>query len=302
MIAARASRAANRALQRVERGPAGGPLPQVPVLIVGAPRCGSTLLMQLVAARFDVTFLTNAHCRLFGAPSLVERALRRRTGGAAEFASFHGRVDGALAPSECGPYWYRFFRHRPQHVAAEEADPARMRALRASVAALGRAGRRPVVYKNLVNSLRLGPLRVALPEAIFVAVRRDEAATARSILAARARRGDVDAWWSVEPPGVERLRRLPAAAQAVEQVRAVTAEVERHRAVAPERFLQLAHEETCADPAGALERLRAFAAGHGCDLRPRGTVPDRFDARDGGPLPAPLEADLRAYLAAPEPA
>ncbi|MGN6377948.1 MAG: sulfotransferase [Gaiellales bacterium] len=292
----RLRRGLNRALSLTERA-AGGPLPETPLFIVGAPRCGSTLVYQLVVARFDVGYLTNLHCSLNGSPALVERIVGGRTGRHVGFESVHGTVPGRLAPSECGPYWYRFFRTRPQAVAGAEADPQRMARLRRSVAAFGAASGRPLVFKNLINSLRLEPLRQALPEALFVLVTRDQAANARSLLVSRKRRfGTYDAWWSAEPRDIGRLRELPPAAQVVEQVRAVNAAVAHERDRAPERFCQLRYEQVCDDPRGALETVSRFAAGQGCALRPRAEVPARFPPPAGAPLDPAIEAELAAYL------
>jgi hypothetical protein len=93
--------ALNRALSRIELRKAVAaevPLNHPPVFIVGAPRSGSTLLYQLIVVRFDVGYLSNLHCRLYGAPSLVERMAGRRLEPPAVFSSDHGRTDWLAAP------------------------------------------------------------------------------------------------------------------------------------------------------------------------------------------------------------
>jgi hypothetical protein len=226
---------------------------------------------------FDVGFLSNRHCRLWGAPSLVERF--RRPDPEPSYESRFGRTQGATQPSECEQFWYRFFRRRPQYVPLEEGDRRQLARLRAAVRALGNAAGRPLVFKNLLNSLRLGPLDAALPEAMFVFVRRDVAATAASILAARERiRGDAAAWWSAEPPDVDELRRLPPAAQAVEQVRRIEAVIEGDRArIGAERFCELSYERFCDDPDAALHEVERLAERNGFRLGRRHAVPSKFE-------------------------
>lgn len=281
-VRARTVRTANRTLDRIElRGsdPTDAPLRRPPIFVVGAPRSGSTLLYQLLVVRFDVGYLSNLHCRFFGAPSLVERTVGRRLRPPAVFSSRYGATRGLAAPSECGAYWYRFFRKSPQHVPLAEADPARLRDLRASVRALGDAAGRPLVFKNLLNSLRLEPLGAALPEALFLVIRRDPAANARSILAARrAIHGDESGWWSAEPPGLERLRDRPPLEQAAGQVEEIAGLVEAARgALGADRFLDVGYERLCADPRAALGQISGFAADRGVELAVRGPVPARFD-------------------------
>ncbi len=152
--ASRSLWALNAALDRVETvsgGPADAPLPEPPVFIVGPPRTGSTLLYQLVVGCFHVGYLSNRHCRLYGAPSLVER-----------------------------------IRHpEPPSVLESRYGRDKLRRLRASVRALGNAAGRPLVFKNLICALRLGPISETLPEAVFVRIRRNVLATAVSLLAGR---------------------------------------------------------------------------------------------------------------------
>src|SRR5439155_14834089 len=102
---ARSLWALNTILDRLETASSASadePLRHPPIFIVGPPRTGSTLLYQLVAARFDVGYLSNRHCRLYGAPSRVER--RHETEATLELTSRYGRTTSPNAPSECAEY------------------------------------------------------------------------------------------------------------------------------------------------------------------------------------------------------
>lgn len=303
---ARLRRARIRSLHALEvrlgRRWADEPLPHAPIFVVGAPRSGSTLLYQLLTDRFDVGYLANGHARHPGAPSLVERRrglIRRRPAALGDYRSAFGGTAGDLGPSECGPFWYRFFPRRPHHVSADDFPTASRRQLRAAVGAFVEACRRPVVYKNLVNTARMEAIAAALPEALFIAIHRDLTDNARSILDARMGvAGAYDGWWSVEPPGIERLRQLPTHEQAVEQVRVLDALVERVEAsIGSDRVLHLAYEDLCADPHAELARIAAFAAGHGTQLGERGEVPASFVPGEGdNPVSPELEEALVGYV------
>jgi hypothetical protein len=296
--AARSFWALNALLDRVETAigdPSSRPLCHPPVFIVGPPRSGSTLLYQLVVQRFDVAYISNRHCRLYGAPSLVERS-RTKAWPPGEYFSQYGRTEGPDAPSECGEYWYRFFRRSPQYVSREEMSRAQARRLRASVRAFGDAAGRPLVFKNLICALRLEPIADALPEAIFVRIRRDEVATATSLLAGRkAIFGDYTHWWSTEPPGLERLRSLPPHEQVVEQVRRIEALIEEALAeIGQGRSCELTYESVCEDTSGALARIADLAHSNGFDLTHRTQVPTTIDRS----TPDPIDPDLRERLLA----
>jgi hypothetical protein len=303
---ARLRRARNRGLHAVEvrlgRRWADEPLSHRPIFVVGAPRSGSTLLYQLLTDRFDVGYLANGHARQPGAPSLVERVrglVRSRQGELGDYRSSFGGTTGELGPSECGPFWYRFFPRRPHYVPADAFPTASRRELRASVGAFVEACGRPVVYKNLYSTARMDAIAAALPEALFIAIHRDLAANARSLLEARMRiTGSYDAWWSVEPPGIERLLQLPAHEQVVEQVRALDALVARVEAsIGSERVHHLAYEDLCADPRAQLERIAAFAARQGCELEERGEVPASLPQPAAkSTVPPELDEALAGYL------
>ncbi len=290
-------------LQRIELTGADGSersLEYAPLFIVGAPRSGSTLLYQLIVRRFDVTYLANRHCAFFGAPSLVERFGGRKASPPAEYSSAHGLTRGPWGPSECGPFWYRFFRKSPQHVPLADARPQDLRRLRAALRALGGAGRRPIVFKNLLNALRVEPIAAALPEARFVVITRDLTEHARSILAARQRaNGEVQSWWSAEPPGWERLATGTPAEQAIGQIEAIHATIDGAREqIGPDRFADVGYESLVADVGTTLDGVAAFAQDAGISLAVRANVPTEFARPPGAALPDELETQLSACLEA----
>ncbi len=276
------------------------PLPHPPIFIIGAPRSGSTLLYQTLVEALDVGYLSNLHCRFFGAPALVERWLFPHIARPAlDFTSEYGRTRGRTAPSECGDFWYRFFPHRPQAVTSIPAS--KERTLRVAIAHLIVAARRPFLFKNLINSLRLLPLARALPEASFIVVHRDPLANARSLLVARKRiHGDYRPWWSARPAQVADLERLPPHQQVVEQIIAIHEAIDAARPIiGPQRFLDIQYESFCQDVQSSLARINHFLSARGASLARRpGGIPTHFPISSGGTLEPDLEDALRAYVAA----
>jgi len=274
-----------------------------PVFIIGAPRCGSTLLYQLMLDYYDFGYISNLHCRFYGAPSLVERVIaptRRRR--ASSYESDHGRVRGWTAPSECGDYWYRFFRRRPQYTPLSATSKESLRNLRRSVRAIGRAMGRPVLFKNLLSGLRIEPILEALPEAKFIVVRRSVLDTAHSILEARMNLyGDYNKWFSVEPPEVDSLREKPPHEQAADQVRLIYALIDRDRRLAPGAFTDVDYEKLCGDTRSVLDSIGSFLLDRGVAVRRRGDVPPSFAPKKGVRIEAELYGRLERYVARSDP-
>jgi hypothetical protein len=275
-----------------------GPVKHPPVFILGAPRCGSTLLYQLMLDYFDFGYISNIHCKFHGAPSIAERVFRpSRRRRPSSFQSDHGRVSGWSSPSECGDYWYRFFPRSPQYATLKSVSPDCVPDLRRSMRAIGSAMQKPVIFKNLPCSLRLGPITAALPESAFIVVQRDRLETAHSILEARFNLyGNYDDWFSVEPPEYESLKRGPVHEQVAVQVQSIHRLIEEARGGSPECFFDVEYEDICRDTHGALEKCRVFLEGHGIAPARTGQVPPTFEIIRPAPIDEKIYADLKGYF------
>jgi hypothetical protein len=276
--------------------------PSQPLLfILGAPRCGSTLLFQSLVEHFDVAYMANVHHVLRGSPALVERIVRpRRWRRPSDYRSRFGHVGGLTAPSEAGSFWYRFFRKRPHHADLADVSPADRVRLRRSLRAFERACGRPIVIKNLFCSLRVGVLGEVLPEARFVVLHRDLLDNAHSILEARHRlHGNYDSPFSLTPPGMEAFAHAPPEVQVLEQIQRTYRFIDERRAqVGEARFLDLRYEDFCANPEATLERVGRFvtAPGH-APLTIRAPAPTTFATRGEVRIDRDLYARLREQVA-----
>jgi hypothetical protein len=256
-----------------------------PVLIVGPPRSGTTLLYQLLVQQFDVGYLSNAHTALFGAPVLLEwlipRALRLPPN---HQESRFGVSPGLWAPSEAASFWYRFFPLKPHAIEPEDFPIRQRKGLRDAVAAISRAAHAPLLMKNVVCSVRMLAISSAIPEMRYIVVHRDHVATAESILAARqAVNGNVDAWWSVEPNDIDDIRHLPPEMQVIKQIRSVEGAIgTARRALQQESFADIDYDDLLRAPADQLGRIAVELA-----LEPR---------RGAAPLPPAFQPRQRVGI------
>lgn len=276
-------------------------LPFPPVIIIGPPRSGTTLLYQVLLDRFDFSYLSNLHEFFYGVPSLVERLFhpgRHRPRG--EYRSRHGWIRGWCAPSECGGFWYRFFRRHPQVVSLEDMSEKRLRMLRGVVRRLENAAGKAILFKNGPCALRLDPIIRALPEAVFLVTKRDLLDTARSVLVARKDIcGDYSKWWSMQPPNVHELKNKPVHKQVVEQVREIHSLIDESREKhGQERFLDVHYEELCRDTHSTLAEIRCFLTKHGILAPCVGEVPASFARNGHSRIDPSLYRKLEEYVRA----
>ena len=271
-----------------------------PVFIIGAPRCGSTLLSQLLVHSLDVGYFSNLHAQLYGSPTLANHLrilcpLRYRS----DFESHHGVTKGLDAPSENAEYWYRFFRRKPAYVPLAEMPAAAGEAFRRSMMRFVAQAQRPVIIKNLYAVLRLEVLMHFLPTARFIVLRRNVFDNAVSLLAGRLKEfGTYERWWSVEPPNFESFQSEPPEIQVVKQIEAVhqLIDIAVNTSGCEGRFLHLNYEDLCESPRLILESVQNFIPD--CQIRENAItqIPVRFARRQAEKDELPIYTRLNQYL------
>ena len=238
------------------------------VLIVGAPRSGTTLLYQVLAHYLPVTYPTNLSALFPRAPITASRLFRPRTPRVTTH-SYYGNTAGLGGPNDGFHLWNRWLgvdRYRAVETLSDAAADDMRRFFGAWTAAFDR----PFLNKNNRNADCIALLGRALPEARFVIVRRDPVYVAQSLLIARQQiQGDKSRKWG--------LRSLDQEADQgplgyVDSVCMQIAEIERRidegcRTIAPERVIGVQYERFCERPADTIADIARRALGITVDTR-----------------------------------
>ncbi|MCE9634683.1 MAG: sulfotransferase [Planctomycetes bacterium] len=285
------------------------------VLVVGAPRSGTTLMTQWLASTGAFAVPTNLLARFSRTPAVAARiqmlltdpkyAIRDElfdlapAGAAGGFASDLGKTRGALAPAEFAFFWRRFLPTQeiralgPEGVAASDVA-----GLRASLAAIESAFGKPLAMKGMFLQYDIADFAPLLPKAVFLHVRRGPVRNVTSLLEARERyHGDRRVWYSAKPRETESLLGLDPVRQVAGQVVHTVRAIRRGLAAVPtERWIDVPYERFCADPRSSWDALRAKLAALGDDPGPY-TGPLNFAASRERVADAALDAEIRAALA-----
>ena len=193
--------------------PPGAPL----IHVVGVPRSGTTLAMQLLGSAFDIGYIDNLAAAFWQAPLYGVRLSRkllgqRRPSSSSDF----GRTAGLHEPHEFGYFWTERLGYSelapPAAGHAETVDwEGLTRVLRNMAVEFGT----PVMFKNFIAMWHLEDFVARMPETRFLFVRRDLADAACSLLRMRERfMGDRARWVSMRPREYPEL----ASASPIEQV------------------------------------------------------------------------------------
>ncbi|MBX6423459.1 sulfotransferase [Thermosulfurimonas sp. F29] len=227
-----------------------------PLFIIGAPRSGTTILYQILINNFEYGFLSNLHCFFYGFPSLVQFFLRilNISVSCIPYHSHYGYVSGFLSPSECGSFWYRWFPKSPDFV--EYVPAGSLRKMRKVLIFLERLFDRPLLFKNVYNSLRLQHFLSVMPESKFIVVKRKIYYNALSILIARVRiSGSLSNWFSVKPPDIKANSPYE---EVLDQIAAIYKYIEHFINVYPDKFLVIKLEDLVDNPQEELIRISSF--------------------------------------------
>ncbi len=267
--------------------------------VIGAPRTGTTLLTQLIAAHLDVAYIDHLAASFWRAPLYGLRLSRgllgedRQIGYRSEF----GRTLDIAAPHEFGYFWRDLLGYRDMTEGQVGDDDIDWALVRATLRSMTYDAAKPIVFKSFLFGLHLAAAQQAIPETCFVWVRRDRLATAMSILRFREDfAGSRDEWVSLRPASYEELRLLPRADQVVAQIdrieRSLLHQIE---AVAGRNVLVVDYTRLCAEPTGVLCDVAGLLAANGSEVGLRSTPPGSFPAAGIGD---PDDPDLAAVRAA----
>ena len=229
------------------------------VLLVGAPRSGTTLLSQLMARHLELAWVDNATARYWSVP--VEGLRRSLARGAVEresipLRSWLGSTEGQASPHEFGWFW-QWFGDFPDadELDARQLSRVRWDALRRQLYGMSGLAARPLLLKSITYvDYQIAALAATLPNVRFVHIRRDPRFAVRSILAARRTRyGSESRWWSLRPRAWREWSALEPVEQVCRQVTHATRAIDAALA-GPARGLGIAldYERLAADPAAVL--------------------------------------------------
>jgi hypothetical protein len=287
-------------VEYVLRGRANGE-PVGPILIVGCPRSGTTLLSQLMTTCFQVSYISNAAYRYYRTPLSASWKWRDAIlAYQSSFSSDYGRTKGPGEPNEADRFWKQWFPKDERPVDADYLSPRAIADMRAVICGLERILGGPFVNKHVGHSVRMRAFARAFSNVRFLWVQRDPLVTARSILkarhdrVARGRQQQVEDWWSARPREIDRLLGRPVLEQVCGQVYYINRNIEEDAAtLGGDRCLALSYEQLCTDPRGELERICAWLEAAGIPLRQRGEPPEQFRVSTPSEQDAALMRELK---------
>lgn len=245
---------------------------QQPLLFICyAPRSGSTLFSQTLAASQEFNYVTNLVARFWKAPLVameLQRSLKAATSNADsqladQFQSTFGATSGIDQPHEFGFFWNSCIPYgKDSHFVAEkEFQEEHLLSTQRHLNAMRRFSDKPFFVKNAIAGINVHVLKRVFPTARFLIILREADKIAQSILRAREKLyGDKTAWWSLMPESSARIREempLPEE-QIVCQVRDIYDTIYQGLTDVNERCAVVEYETFCSNPMQVVSKLLSF--------------------------------------------
>ncbi|MEO5656428.1 MAG: sulfotransferase [Nitrospiria bacterium] len=231
--------------------------PRLPiVIVVGAPRTGTTVTAQALAAGLPVSYFNNLSEVFPRSPITANRlfgSLLRPS--KPTYTSYYGRSPNFSGFSDGLQLWDRWLGPDRKHLPSELTEERR-RDMRRFFGAFEQAFGKPIVNKHNSLNTRAHLVAAALPTAHFIAMTRDPVFLAQSLYKARLDiLGDVRLWYGVEEDHRPQSVRDPIQ-DVCEQVRFHEGQLAQQQAlIGPKRFWVVGYEEFCADPRRLVRRV-----------------------------------------------
>jgi len=237
-------------------------IPELPVtFVVGIPRCGGTLLMQMAVTSFALGYPSNLLARFFMVPSvgawLHRSVLSKMSSRADEYQNSYGVTFLPEEPHEFGYFWTSHFQvNSIHHLTPEELAKVNQAKLLQELASIEKILSKPLIFKSFNLDFLITFLMDCIPIPFFIYVCRDPYFLAESIYVARLARYDTpDAWWSLRPRQYEAFKKLDNYHQVAGQVWAIKAEIERQLKEVPDsNKMTIDYEDLCENPEKELGR------------------------------------------------
>lgn len=235
--------------------------------IIGAPRSGTTLAVQLLAEKLDIGFINNLIAAFWKAPlfgiALSDQLLNDEYHSS--LSSRYGRTDRIQEPHEFGYFWNYHLKYDDfQQKGAQHEEIIDWENLSTLLINMCRAFQKPVVFKSFLLGFHAAGMVKHLPKSCFIYIRRNLIDNALSILKMRSNYlGDVDKWASIKPEQYSYLEDHDRYVQTAGQVLFLEYEYLKQLKEIPEmNKLIVDYEDLCGQPVSALNKINKLISNH----------------------------------------
>jgi len=232
---------------------------QYPIIhVIGVPRSGTTLLMQLFASHTDIGYINNLIAAFWRAPiygiKLSRHLIPNRK--ISSYQSRFGRTNDIYEPHEYGYFWAELLEYR--EMLEQSGKSVNWQRVRLLLTNISHTFNKPVVFKSFLLGWHVLDVQKIMPKTVWVHVWRDPIQNALSLLEMRRKfLGSVERWASIKPKEYHWLKEKPYWVQVAGQVYFLE---KRYRAqirqLPRQQWLSIRYEQLCSSPGAFLRQMK----------------------------------------------
>lgn len=246
------------------------------IVVLAAPRSGSTLTYQCFMESTNVLGLTNLGNLLFRVPLfglLLQEMICRHS--CSKFRSSEGFVGGVCGPSEGMMFWSKWS-SSPMDERSVTSEGGEYSHFKTVARYLTKKTGRPLMAGYLGHTLNVDGLHEEFPGIRCVVLFRNPIETALSLLKVRRKAGE--RWVSIFPKECENVVQSDIYVQVMAQI--YWANRRLLKCINDKYSVILHYEELCSDPNGTIARLVRELQSAGSIISIKGALPSKFPIRE----------------------
>ena len=253
-----------------------------PVFIIGPPRSGTTVLYQLLCKHFNFGYTNNFVADWYNIPITATRLYNIFSSqtSSIELTSNFGKSSNLYGPNEFGKFWYRWFSKTHE---LKDNYPLIENKLRLEIAGLTKIHQKPMLFKNVINSMRINVLSQIFDNSIFIVLNRKNLDIAQSILNARIELyNNKNHSWSVITSALQTDPEIPYYKQIVNQIRGVTSNINLARKnIGDNKFIFVDYKELCNNTDQVLKSIHSQLNTRGIRVDAYNNYPNKLNYSTG---------------------
>ena len=253
-----------------------------PIFIIGSPRSGTTVLYQLLWKHTNFSYINNFIVHWYRIPIFAAKAHNTLFKGEIELElnSNFGKSKNHYGPNEFGEFWYKYFSktHSFKDQNKKSADKLKM-----EIAAITKIFEKPILLKNVVNSMRIESLSNIFNNSTFIVIGRNKLDNAQSILNARiSLHNDKNHQWSVITPSMRDNPSLPFYKDISNQLNDIQFNIESAlKRLGNDKFIPITYEDLCNNTPKVLKSILQKLNSRGLKLNEKGQIPRKLNFSTG---------------------
>lgn len=252
-----------------------------PIFILGVPRSGTTLLLQLMIRHFKLCFFTNFTGKFCNSPIVAGRlsSLFNGCDPIENYNSFYGRTKSWKEPYDGAKIWSHWFSIDPVYVNKGYLDYKSILEIRKTIYYFEKYYNAPFINKAQRNNGRILEINRIFPNSLFVIVKRDFLEVVQSIYIGFSKLNKKNMWFSMKPSNWRDIKSLDLIEHICEEVYYTDKDIHRDlRAIGYNRCYITDYNTICDKPQFVLDQFSSFYSNYSKEnsLEVRHAIPQYF--------------------------